>query len=334
MDSFYYQLHGQVPSGDNPESTVLADLSHAVITSRALKREIGRSENPKAVADEISYINLKIASSFSALCRTYEQRGMDRCSAEFTASAKYQKILKSLGHKLSDVELNFQIDRIADDAMQLLRSRITDCEQGRLFEEIIGQGDERKTKGSLASSSVRALLHKLLEEPPTIRIKSGGEVIPDLQKSNLLRRVIRGFIIEFVRQTERSTEACNVFDGQNPQAEKYWEKQPVGAFRAACFGSWFHAAATFQQLYVRAAKEGMLVGDSKKEVVDILGATIRACLDSYLEGAKELFPSFQLRASVYNRLSDIRNGRLRADIGQKREEQRHVVTREPHEALS
>jgi hypothetical protein len=67
------------------------------------------------------------------------------------------------------------------------------------------------------------------------------------RKPSSLHRIIRGFLTEFIRQSEERTIPCNTRYGRNPEAEAYWAERPE-EFKKERNTGVMHTAFSFNHL--------------------------------------------------------------------------------------
>lgn len=67
------------------------------------------------------------------------------------------------------------------------------------------------------------------------------------EKPSSLYRIIRGYLTEFIRQSEERTVPCNTRYGRNPQAEAYWADKP-DEFKKERIAGVMHTTMSFNHL--------------------------------------------------------------------------------------
>jgi len=123
-------------------------------------------------------------------------------------------------------------------------------------------------------------------------------------KRSVLSRTIRGFLTEFIRQSETKTVLCNIEHG-NRQARLYWdeqERQSPGSFRNAILSGQFHTAAAYNK---QLALSGERVNSGEKRVgksplFHSIGEVIRSTIDVFKEEYAMLRPGETPMPSLHN----------------------------------
>jgi hypothetical protein len=122
-----------------------------------------------------------------------------------------------------------------------------------------------------------AFLTKLIEQH-----KSYSRGPGDRHSHSFLHRIINGFIVEFIKQSEGCITSLNVENDRNPEAKKYWDSQDPDVFNAVKLPGMFHFAVTYNRLRESPGKE-------RKNQLDIFQAEFSKFQSSH-----------ESRASLYN----------------------------------
>lgn len=133
-------------------------------------------------------------------------------------------------------------------------------------------------------------------------------------KKNELGRIVKGFLTEFIRQTEQQINACNIENGRNPDAKAYWESRPEEEFFAARCAGVMHTAFTYSRF-----KTTMQRGIGRKAAWDATGEVVRTCIDEF----KAEYPRYDIEATP---LASVYNNHLKA-IAQTFRLENHFGTR-------
>lgn len=113
------------------------------------------------------------------------------------------------------------------------------------------------------------------------------------QKKSRLKRIIRGYLIEFIRQTEEQIPDCNIEAGRNEAARTYWAERPSNEFEQARMRGAYHTVFS-----ANAVRNGAKVGRLKalEATGEIIFITTRTFREKYPELDSEKPPI----ASVFN----------------------------------
>ncbi len=131
------------------------------------------------------------------------------------------------------------------------------------------------------------------------QLEAAAALPPETRKPNphlpTLRKIVRGYLLDFQRQTEAGFEACNVvslrFDCSRQQA--YWEKQPREAFWSVAASGAFHSAVSHNAL--------CRIPTARPSVAwSVLGTVVGTSAAIFKEMYAEAFPGVEPRASVFN----------------------------------
>jgi hypothetical protein len=110
-----------------------------------------------------------------------------------------------------------------------------------------------------------------------------------------LHRIIRGFIVEFISQTEEQLTPLNTEHDQNPEARAYWNSKDPKDFDSAKLPGMYHMAVSYNKLRDPLRRES---GNLAK--LHAVGEVIRASIDVFKEHFPALAPGSEPRASIYN----------------------------------
>lgn len=107
------------------------------------------------------------------------------------------------------------------------------------------------------------------------------------------RSIIRGYLIDFLRQTEEQIVPCNIANGRPDTSEQraYWEKQPSAKFWSAAGSGVFHSVFSYNKLCEIAAGPRSVAWSALANIVKTSAATFK-------EMHLEAFPGVEPRASV------------------------------------
>jgi hypothetical protein len=139
------------------------------------------------------------------------------------------------------------------------------------------------------------LIDTLLSAPTTVSGKPGCE---------LLREIVAGYLHEFSRQTILGVPPLNIANPSRPQpgAKAYWESCPPELFERHRLPGVHHTAVSYHQLlqehYNIRGNDGSTTG--RKAAWDATSEVVRASIDTFRARGDEIFPSRELRASIYN----------------------------------
>jgi hypothetical protein len=111
-----------------------------------------------------------------------------------------------------------------------------------------------------------------------------------------LSRIIRGYLVEFIRQSEERLPACNIRHGRNPEAGQYWESHIKDFDDARAGGIWQTASGfrKFEKIYPRKEAEG------RSAEFHAVGEIVRSSIDVFKEEYPKLDAVNPPAPSVYN----------------------------------
>jgi hypothetical protein len=139
------------------------------------------------------------------------------------------------------------------------------------------------------------LIDTLLSAPTTVSGKPGFE---------LLQEIVAGYLHEFSRQTILGVPPLNIANPSRPQpvAKAYWESRPPELFERHRLPGVHHTAVSYHQLlqehYNLRGDDGSTTG--RKAAWDATSEVLRASIDTFRARGEEIFPTRELRASIYN----------------------------------
>lgn len=108
-----------------------------------------------------------------------------------------------------------------------------------------------------------------------------------------LHRIIRGYLVEFVRQSEEGVPPCNTQYGRNEAARAYWEHRPEEEFAEAKFRGLIHAASSYRRVLHQDTS-------GRKAAMAATGEIIRTTIDVFHQEFPKLCPDTEPRASISN----------------------------------
>ena len=135
-----------------------------------------------------------------------------------------------------------------------------------------------------------AFLAKLIEQHTSYTRGPG-----DRHPHSFLHRIINGFIVEFIKQSEGCITSLNVENDRNPEAKKYWDSQDPDVFNAAKLPGMFHFAASYNRLRESPGKES-----KNQPALHALGEVVRASIDIFQAEFSKFQSTQESRASLYN----------------------------------
>lgn len=115
------------------------------------------------------------------------------------------------------------------------------------------------------------------------------------RKKSELHRMIRGYVGEFVRQSEHQITPCNIDHNRNPKAAAYWESQGAKEFSDAIIGGVTHTATSYNHLRDRYTKSGQ-----RSAAFHAVGEVIRVTIDVFKAEYPEFDPVHPPAPSLYN----------------------------------
>lgn len=115
------------------------------------------------------------------------------------------------------------------------------------------------------------------------------------QSSDSLRRMARGFITDFLHQTEENITPCNIKHDRNPVAKEAWSKCTPQEFHTAAAPGLFHTAVSLNDL-----KHNYSDGIHGSTAYHALGRIIKTATIVFGEQYGKLGLSYEPKASVYN----------------------------------
>jgi hypothetical protein len=108
-----------------------------------------------------------------------------------------------------------------------------------------------------------------------------------------LHRIIRGYLVEFVRQSEEGVPPCNIQNGRNEAAKAYWEQRPESEFAEAKFRGLVHSASSYRRVLGHDTS-------GRKAAMAATGDIIRTTIDVFRQEFPKLCPDLEPRASIGN----------------------------------
>lgn len=110
-----------------------------------------------------------------------------------------------------------------------------------------------------------------------------------------IRSIIRGYLVDFLRQTEEQIVPCNILDGKlDTSAQRaYWEKQPSAKFWSAAGSGVFHSAFSYNKLCEFAAAQRSVAWSALANIV-------KTSAEKFKEMHLEAFSGVEPQASVLN----------------------------------
>ena len=110
-----------------------------------------------------------------------------------------------------------------------------------------------------------------------------------------IRSIIRGYLVDFLRQTEEQIVPCNIAVGRiDTSAQRaYWEKQPPAKFWSAAGSGVFHSAFSYNKLYEVAAARRSVAWSALANIV-------KTSAEKFKEMHLQTFPGIEPQASVLN----------------------------------
>ncbi len=115
------------------------------------------------------------------------------------------------------------------------------------------------------------------------------------ERRSYLMRMIKGFLVEFTRQSERGITPCNVENNKNPEAKAFWESQSPEAFEEAKYGGILHSATSYLGLKQRFPRSV-----TRNTSFPVLGEIIRSSIDVFNEEYPKFAPDTKPQPSIYN----------------------------------
>jgi len=116
------------------------------------------------------------------------------------------------------------------------------------------------------------------------------------RKSSELHRIVNGFVVHFITQSERDIQPLNVEHGRNPEAKNYWDGREPDALRHAKLPGLFHVAASYNHL----RQSSRVRGATSAAKFHAVGELVRVCIDTFKEEYPKLNLPHPTRASIYN----------------------------------
>ncbi len=110
-----------------------------------------------------------------------------------------------------------------------------------------------------------------------------------------IRSIIRGYLVDFLRQTEEQIVPCNIVGGKLDTSVQraYWEKQPPDKFWSAAGSGVFHSAFSYNKLYEVAAARRSVAWSALANIV-------KTSAEKFKEMHLQTFPGIEPQASVLN----------------------------------
>jgi len=115
-----------------------------------------------------------------------------------------------------------------------------------------------------------------------------------IKKRGPLTRIIRGFLTEFIRQSENEIPACNITNGRNPEVAAYWQTKTSGEFHDAMIPGVFHSAVSYNRIRDYASV------NERSASFHAIGEIVRTTIDMFKEEYPKLNPNKKPTPSVYN----------------------------------
>ena len=192
--------------------------------------------------------------------------------------------LSKLRPKADDAWARFVVDKV----IVRIEERLNDFNQAQT------KGESRS--GILAPSDEQQknkydFLQKLIEEHKTYKPSQSNR-----HPQSELHRIIKGFIVNFISQSESDLQPLNIQHGRNPEALEYWNSLDPKALENARLPGMFHAAASYNHL----KREHPGRGESSRKF-HAIGEVLRVSIDIFKEEHAKLNLSEKTRASIYNR---------------------------------
>ncbi len=131
------------------------------------------------------------------------------------------------------------------------------------------------------------VLKPMIEEPKHTR-----------RGTTTLERILRGYLVEFLRQTEEEIPAYNVEHGKNPSAAAYWADN-LQEFRVERLPSCTHTASAYNRV-----RTNRNTGEHSA-AWGAIGEIIRVSIDTFKKEYSCFDPSRVPMASIYNNQEDI-----------------------------
>jgi hypothetical protein len=198
----------------------------------------------------------------------------------------------SVPHCCSDNEpviLDQWANRLVEQVVERLESRINTFRETPLPGRSATSVEEQQKKFDYLD--VLICRHKAYrprqDSPP-----SGGV---DKHPYSVLHRIVKGFLVEFIYQTENRVQPLNIENGRNPAAREYWLTQDSEDFRIAKAPGMHHLAASYNQL-----RDTCSGADRRGTKFHAVGEIVRVCIDIFTEEFPKLNYASQTHAAVYN----------------------------------
>ena len=240
----------------------------------------------KALVLEKDALTQKIPPAYHGLVQSYKDRGLGNLDAELSASADYTLLKDQLNadylqRQPENKRIYAWLDYVTNNVIKKLEARTIDFEN-KPSSEFSTLKDEEKY---LDKEKKYKFLRVLLE------LKD----MDDLGKKSTISKIVRGYLTEFIRQTEQQITVCNIENGRNPEAKKYWDSQPHEEFWEAKAPAFFHTAVVYEKF-----KSLMGTKVDRKAAWEATGEIVRICVDEFKAEYPKLNPDLTPVASVYN----------------------------------
>jgi hypothetical protein len=198
----------------------------------------------------------------------------------------------SVPHSCSDSEpviLDQWTTLFVAKVVERLESRINTFRESPLPGILAASVKEQRSKFDFLEGLI--CRHKNYE-PRQHSLPSGGV---DKHPYSVLHRIVKGFLVEFIYQTENRVQPLNIENGRNPTAREYWSARDSEEFRIAKAPGMHHLAASYNQL------RDICSNDNRRSVkFHAVGEIVRVCIDTFTEEFPKLNYTFPPHASVYN----------------------------------
>jgi hypothetical protein len=198
----------------------------------------------------------------------------------------------SVPHCCSDNEpviLDQWANRLVEQVVERLESRINTFRENPLPGRSAPSVEEQQRKFDYLD--VLICRHKAYR-PGEGSLPSGGV---DKHPYSVLHRIVKGFLVEFIYQTENRVQPLNIENDRNPAAREYWLTRDSEDFRIAKAPGMHHLAASYNQL-----RNICSVDDRRSVKFHAVGEIVRVCIDTFTEAFPKLNYPSQTHASVYN----------------------------------
>ena len=251
-----------------------------------IMRAFGNSDEQKRLRAQVEEIDQQIPEIYSALVYQYIQQGKVSIVAEMAASRDYASFRDKAAQRYkrsrhTPAEMNDWLTQTTFKVIEVLRARNAEFKEMQPPEGV----DETALSKFQFKQRRTDFIGELLNRHDQAANPNRSE----------LHRIIKGYLCEFINQTESGLPACNIMNGRNPEAQEYWKSRPSEEFEAAKAPGIFHAAATYNKLKsLRSERK------HKKIAWESTGEIIRHSIDVF----KQEYPRFDTEhvttASLFN----------------------------------